>query len=133
MKQNELQHYGVLGMKWGKRRSPSELSKARSNRQADKQVKKTRRQDVKNRRLLSDEDLNSKIGRLEKEKKLKELTDNDINSGRKVAKDVMKTAGTKTITTVASGATLYAVKTAMTKEFDIKDAAGYVAPKPGKK
>ena len=135
--QNELKHYGVLGMKWGKRQAksstPTPGQVRRQEKREDKQIKKERRNDVKNRRRLSDKDLTDKIGRLEKEKKLRELTDAEINSGKKATSDIMKASGTKVATTMIAGGALYAVKAAMTGKVDLSDMAGYVAPKPGKK
>jgi len=124
---NELKHVGVLGMKWGKHGGGS------NSKAADKQIKKEMRNAVKNRRHLSDADLTAKIGRLEKEKKLKDLTDSEINAGKKATNDIMKSAGTKVATTIISGAALYAIKYAVTKKFDPIEAASFIAPKPGKK
>lgn len=135
---NELQHFGVKGMKWGVRRAPGPDgavgSRARAPKEpSDRKIKSARRKDVRNRRKMSDKDLMEKIGRLEKEKKLRELTDSEINSGKKAMSDVLKNAGTKTLTTVAAGAALYGVKYILTGKADPADLAGYVAPKPGKK
>lgn len=127
-----LMHYGVLGMKWGVRRANSKTSKA-TKPITDRQIKKARRKDVKNRRMLSDQDLISKIGRLEREKRLRELTDTEINGGRTIVKDVMKSAGKKTASTVVSGGMLYGIKAAITGKTDIADFASYVTPKPKNK
>lgn len=132
MENNELLHYGVLGMKWGKRRTKAQLERARQKTE-DKAVKKARRQDVKNRRLLSDKDLQDKINRIEKERKLKELTAEDVAPGKKAVSDILASSGKKAATTIATGAILYGVKAAMTKKFDVSDAASYMTPKPKNK
>ena len=142
----ELQHHGVKGQKWGVRRyqnSDGSLTPAgkkrydreqnRSLRKQDRIRKKEMRKAVRNRRLLSDEELDQKIKRIEKEKRLRELTDEEINRGRKITSEVLTQSGKSVATTLTKGAALYGVKYAMTKEFDIKDAASYVAPKPKNK
>ena len=132
MENNELLHYGVLGMKWGKRRTKAQLERARQKAE-DKAVKKARKQDVKNRRLLSDKELQDKINRIEKERKLKELTAEDVAPGKKAVSDILASSGKKAATTIATGAILYGVKAAMTKKFDVSDAASYMTPKPKNK
>ena len=104
MNNDELKHYGVLGMHWGKRKGSS------NSTPSDRQIKKSRRKDVKNRRKMSDQELVEKIGRLEKEKKLRDLTNEEINPGKKMTSDILKSSGTKVATTVVGGATLYAIK-----------------------
>lgn len=135
--QNDLTHYGVPGMKWGHRRasssSPSAGQIRRQEKREDNAIKKARRKDVKNRRRMSDKDLMEKIGRLEREKKLRELTDAEINPGKKATTDILKAAGTKALTTALAGGMLYGVKATMTGKVDVADAVSYLTPKPGKK
>lgn len=135
MDRTELYHFGIKGMKWGVRRyqnSDGSLTPA-GRKRYDKQVRVSRKADVKNRRTLSDSEIEQKIKRLESEKKLKNLTEEDLSPGRKAASDILKSAGNKVLTAAAAGAAAYAVKVAMTKKFDIKEAASYIVPNPNKK
>ena len=50
-----LMHYGVLGMKWGRRRE------RRAAKKEAKAIRKDRKQASKNRRQLSDEELTARI------------------------------------------------------------------------
>lgn len=135
MDRTELYHFGIKGMKWGVRRyqnSDGSLT-PEGRKRYDKQVRASRKADVKNRRTLSDSEIEQKIKRLESEKKLKNLTEEDLSPGRKAASDILKSAGNKVLTAAAAGAAAYAVKVAMTKKFDIKEAASYIVPNPNKK
>lgn len=139
MNDNTLTHWGVKGMKWGVRRyqnpdgSLTPAGQKRQRRLADRSRKKDMRAAVKNRRLLSDDELDSRIRRIEKEKRLRDLTDEEINRGRKATKEVLSTSGKKVATTVVTGAATYGVKAAMTRKFDADEAASYMAPKPKNK
>ena len=136
---NELMHYGVLGMKGGIRRYRNKddtlttAGKKRLSKDKDKAEKKERKVALKNRRSLSDVDLKKKIERLKMEKEFKNLTEEDISPGRKYVGEIMSSAGKKALTVVAAGTMAYGVKVAMTKEFNIKEAAGYIAANPNKK
>ena len=136
---NELMHYGVLGMKWGIRRYRNKdgtlttAGKKRLSKDKDKAEKKERKVALKNRRSLSDVDLKKKIERLKMEKEFKNLTEEDISPGRKYVGEIMSSAGKRALTVVAAGTMAYGVKVAMTKEFNIKEAAGYIAANPNKK
>lgn len=126
-----IAHHGIKGMKWGVRRTKAQLERA-ANRKADRQRKKQMRQDVKNRRLLSDEELNAKIRRLEMEKKLRTLTDEEINRGRKAVVEVLEDGGKQAAKSFVAGGLKYGAKAAMKRKFDIAEAADYIAPKPKK-
>lgn len=68
-----VQHFGVLGMRWGHRKNNSSPSKFSMRRQ----IKKQRKEFVKNRYLLSDTELNKQINRLQRENTLKSLARQD--------------------------------------------------------
>lgn len=136
----ELFHWGVKGMKWGVRRYQNKdgsLTPRGRKRQkelsADEKERAARKNDLKNRRTLSDADLKKKIERLKMEKEFKNLTNEDINSGKTFVNEVMSSAGKKVLTIAAAGAMAYGVKAAMTGKFDIAEAAGYIAANPNKK
>lgn len=97
---NELYHHGVLGQRWGVRRyqnpdgSLTDAGKKRA-------IKKDRKQAAKNRALLSDEELDSRIKRLEKEKRLRELTDQELGRGKKFAGETLQNTGKQAVQKIA--------------------------------
>lgn len=98
-----LEHYGVTGMKWGVQNGPpypldSEGKAAlKKQRAEDRAEKRDRKNAEKRRRTMSDEELDARIKRLEKEKRFKELTDADVNRGKKAVKDFLSSTGGKVL------------------------------------
>lgn len=66
MERNELAHYGILGMKWGVRRTEAQLARARG-----KSSNSSDNDSVKN---MSDQELRSKINRIRMEQDYAKLT-----------------------------------------------------------
>lgn len=127
-------------MKWGVRRYQNKdgtriMSRKRTSRKqsADYKARISRKNDLKNRRNLSYDDLEKKIKRFKMEQELKRLTKEDLSPGRKFVSDVISSAGKKTLSMAAAGAMAYAVKVAMTGDFNARDAASYIASNPNKK
>ena len=57
----------------------------------------------------------------------------DVYKRQKYVSEILSASGKKALTMAAAGAMTYAVKTAMTKEFNLKEAAQYIAANPNKK
>ncbi len=136
----ELIHYGIKGQRWGVRRfqnvdgtrTPAGKHREQSSN-ADKQMRNERKTEVKSRRTMSDADIRKKIERMKLEREYKSLVDEDVSPGRKYVSEIMSAAGKKALTIAAAGTIAYGIKAAMTKEFDIKEAASYIAANPNKK
>lgn len=135
MNNDMLYHHGIKGMKWGVRRTPDQLARVRGKRtqDANELEKVNRKTAVKNRRTMSDADIKKRIERLKLEREFKSLTEEDVAPGRKFTSEILSTAGKRALTVAATGAMAYAIKTAMTKDFDLKEAAQYIAVNPNKK
>lgn len=120
--EESLKHYGVKGMKWGVSRASG--SNGRTKRE---QKEVNRRVDAKKRRrVLSDKDLDGLVKRLEQEKKLKTLLDDDLSPGKNFANQITRNAGSKVLTAVAAGAGMYVVRGVLTKEWGLGELASNI-------
>lgn len=141
MDNNELKHHGILGQKWGVRRyqnydgSLTELGKRRLGRSSNssgkassnkktpstKTVERQMKQDVRNRSSMTNQELREKIEHLRLQRELRTLTDEELRPGKAAFDNILKQVGTRVAVTALSGAALYGLKAAITKEkFDNK-------------
>lgn len=102
---DELKHYGVLGMKWGVRRTQDELDAA-----AGRTPRKSRKQINRELKRMSDDELRSRLNRLNMEQQYKRLTKPEKNTGRKIVDTIL----IESAKTVASSY----VKTHLQAKFD---------------
>ena len=87
---DELKHHGILGQRWGVRRTPEQLGRIHAGiKRRDKKAKKRQDQDVKERRLMSDRELERKLNRIKMEKEFKSLTYEANHPGRAAVKKVV--------------------------------------------
>ena len=101
-----------------KERQESRSAARASRKEEDLKTKSGRSRAKSDRRNLSDTDLSDLVKRLESEKKLKGLIEQDVAPGRTFAKSVMSDAGKRALTTVATGAMLYGAKYTFDRKFD---------------
>jgi len=98
-----LEHFGTKGMRWGVRKARG--SKAHSVvEDANRKAITARAGTKKKRRTLSNDEINDFIKRLEQEKKLKALIDEDISPGKQAVKKILGETGKSIFATAARGA-----------------------------
>lgn len=130
-------HYGVLGMKWGVRRTAAQLgnhvrtkrtqvkrkqslAKARATREKNKKAA-AKRQKLLDKGLLSpkkmsDAELKAKIERLNLEKEFKKsMTEARGDGGKKYVTDILKKIGESTLTNLGTQAATHVIGEAINK------------------
>ena len=114
MAENELYHYGIKGMKWGVRRTPAQLARARgetpsskikntvskitskknnkssSKKSDDKKVTKESSDQKKKLSDMTDEELKKAVTRLQLESTYKKLNPEKVSAGKKFFDTVTK-------------------------------------------
>ena len=94
-----LQHYGVLGMKWGKRKARSTVSSNKKPKSAAITKPKQTPKPKPTRRELSDEELRAVINRMRLEREYADLQYR--SSSRAKVENVVKAVGTAALLTTS--------------------------------
>lgn len=107
MDNNELYHYGVLGMKWGVRRARSgSSSKTGKKQSAYEHEDYSQTHSKKSVKSMSDAELRRRLNRLQMEKQYKDIQPRTINKGKKYVNTFIK-AGATVATVTTTGLTIY--------------------------
>ena len=96
-----LQHHGILGQKWGIRRTESQLARGSKGTVSSKKVsaKETEKSKIKS---MSDTELRQKINRIQMERQYSQLSKKDVSAGQKFVSDVFMNAAKQTATNYVS-------------------------------
>lgn len=78
---DSLEHYGVKGMRWGRKRRAKKEAEAKA--QAERDAVKT----------MSDDDLKKKINRIKLEREYAKLTAPEVSAGRKIVGELLLEVG----------------------------------------
>lgn len=122
-----LAHYGVLGMRWGVRRSRDKVSTGKRKKAKTKvsSVKKKKRKRVKD---MTDQELKDHIARLELEKKYRDLKKSEVSRGENMVKNILQKSGEN----VGTQFTTFVLGNATNKAFaEIFNDPKIVNPKKG--
>ena len=91
-----------------------------------KAAKAALKQDVANRKLLSDDELRKKVERLKLEAEFEKLVEKDLHPGREFYRAQAKAIGGKVMQNVGAGAILYGAKAILQDQFDKKEMANAI-------
>lgn len=110
-----LSHHGVKGMKWGIRRTPAQLARARGRTTTKETKSETEPAAPKKKSLseMSDEELQRTVNRLNLEVRYRQLNPEKVSAGKRFVDKVMKDVVVPAATEVAKNALKNALQSAV--------------------
>lgn len=129
IREDELYHYGVKGMKWGVRRTAAQLGRAikkagsslkrsisESNKRANERKRERELREMKGKaRKLSTDELKRRVERLKLEKEYNSLMAETRNRGKKAVGGVMSDISKNSVKNIGTQTGVYALGTLINK------------------
>ena len=104
---NTLIHYGILGMKWGIRRTPEQLARARRRSMTDEPHEDYKKAHTpKSIKSMSDAELRNRLNRIQMERQYSQLSESSVSKGKEYAQKIIK-AGTTVAAVTTTALTIY--------------------------
>ena len=91
--ENTLMHYGILGMKWGVRRTPEQLGHVRPKKEKKPNYHVSARKVKKNEKYMTDQELQRSINRINMQNQVNNLSPSMVSKGKKAMGNYTKTIG----------------------------------------
>lgn len=88
---NDLYHFGIPGMRWGRRKGRATLTTTKETSEDYKQAKSLKKKSISE---MTNKDLEVLTRRMQLEKQYKDLKKMDLEKGQSVIKDIVKTGKT---------------------------------------
>ena len=110
---DQLTHYGVLGMKWGRRKDRRSSATSSSNSRPSNDHKRKVKLEKKKLSELTNDEIRELNTRLQLERQYRDLNPQTINKGKNVVTDILAKSAKQAVTNYATKYVSKAIETSI--------------------